>query len=79
MILDTRPTTDLTMRTPLGTRRGDQPRRNASVDPVGMTRTDAARLIRLLEMADASRDGDEQAAIARLTVARDAASPVAAR
>jgi hypothetical protein len=44
---------------------------DATVEPVGMSVTEQVELIRLLKMADASRDGDEQAAIERLVSALD--------
>lgn len=50
----------------LGYRERVSPIEEDLIEPVGMTAEDEAALMRLLKLADANRDGDEQAAIDRL-------------
>ena len=45
------------------------------VEPVGMTLSEEGELEALLILADANRDGDEQAAIERLVTMLDSAAP----
>lgn len=53
------------------------PVQNDLVEPVGMTQGEEAELAILIELADAGRDGDEQAAIERLVTVLDGAAALA--